>query len=195
MWKTISNILLNIAAVLGAICIVATILALVFGVRLVIFKSGSMDPAIPTGSLAITREVDAATVHPGDVTMVDRGDSLDAITHRVQTTAPSINGTTIITMKGDANSSPDPDPYTVVRVGLVEASWAGMGYIVAAVSNPIVMLTTTFVVAIIVGIAAWPRSDKKKPKPTGGGGGGPPDPDPDPEPQPSDDSEDVGSRV
>src|SRR6187397_2736417 len=114
MWKKLANILLNIAAVLGAICIVASIVALVFGMRLVIFKSGSMDPAIPAGSLAITREVDAATLHVGDVTMVDRGDSLDAITHRVVTTQPGLNGSTIITMQGDANSSPDPDPYTVV---------------------------------------------------------------------------------
>ncbi|NLG47963.1 MAG: signal peptidase I, partial [Gordonia sp.] len=58
---------LNVGAVLGLMCIVAAIASMLFGITPLVFRSGSMSPEIPTGSLAIARTVDAQDLRVGDV--------------------------------------------------------------------------------------------------------------------------------
>ena len=150
------EMLLNVAAAGGAVCIIAVICALLFDISLILFKTGSMAPGIPAGSLAVVREIPAAEINTGDVVTVDRPGKLP-ITHRVQTLEPAEGTTRMITMKGDANREADPAPYMVDRVRLVLWSAPGLAYPLAAAANPLVLGGTTIAVSALVTWVLWPR--------------------------------------
>lgn len=150
------NAILNLAAVGGAICIILVILALVFDISLILFRTGSMDPAIPQGSLAVVQEVPASEVEVGDVVTIDREDSLP-ITHRITSIEEATQDTWEITMKGDANESEDPAPYTVSTVREVLFSIPGLAKPVAALNSPYVLGGITLAVSALVVWALWPR--------------------------------------
>lgn len=78
----VGDALLTLAAIGGLACIVLVLLALFFHITLIMFKTGSMGPTIPAGSLAIVREIPASEIRVGDVVTVDRSQAL-SITHRV----------------------------------------------------------------------------------------------------------------
>ncbi|MFJ5955964.1 signal peptidase I [Paenarthrobacter sp. NPDC092416] len=148
--------LLNIAAAGGAVCIAAVICALVFHITLILFKTGSMSPTIPAGSLAVVREIPASEIRIGDVVTVDRPGKLP-ITHRVQSIEPADGPVRTITMKGDANTGADPAPYVVERVRVVLWSAPGLAYPLAAVSSPLALGVITVAVAALVTWVLWPR--------------------------------------
>lgn len=154
---TLGDVLLTLASIGGALCIALVIAANLFQVSLIMFKTGSMSPAIPTGSLAIVREIPASEVKIGDVVTVDRGEGLLPITHRVVTTSPGANGIVTLTLKGDANTAIDPAPYDVSKVRIVLASIPGLAYAVAAFSSPGVLGITSLLVSVLVTAAFWPR--------------------------------------
>lgn len=150
------NALLNIAAVGGALCIVLVILAVVFDISLILFRTGSMTPAIPQGSLAVVREVPAAEIEVGDVVTVDRPGALP-ITHRVTSLEQVSGAQWQLTMKGDANPVEDPAPYTVTTVREVLFSVPGLARPVAAMNSPYVLGGVTLAVTVLVVWALWPR--------------------------------------
>lgn len=154
--RGIREILLNVAAAGGAVCILAVIGALLFDITLVLFKTGSMSPGIPAGSLAVVRGIPADEIHVGDVVTVDRPGKLP-ITHRVQTVDPAGGTARTITMKGDANTEPDPAPYVVDQVRLVLWSVPGLAPPVAASANPMVLGGTTLAVSALVTWVLWPQ--------------------------------------
>ncbi len=150
------NGLLTLAAIGGVICIVFVILAVFFHITLIMFKTGSMSPTIPTGSLSVVRQVPASEVVIGDVVTVDRPGALP-ITHRVTSITPTGHGVMSITLRGDANATEDPAPYLVSTVRIVMFSVPGLAYAVAAASNPLVLGAITLGAAGIVTWAFWPR--------------------------------------
>ncbi|MDQ0032150.1 signal peptidase I [Arthrobacter bambusae] len=155
--------LLNLAAVGGAICILLTLAAVFFHITLIMFKTGSMSPTIPAGSLAVVREVPVSEVRIGDIVTVDRPGQLP-VTHRV-TSSRMIDGTTaVLTLKGDANRVEDPAPYTVSKVRTVLYSVPGIAYLVAGASNPWVLGGTTLAVSALVTWALWPRQESARPE-------------------------------
>ncbi|WP_245579734.1 signal peptidase I [Brevibacterium album] len=147
---------LNVAAAGGAVCILLVILALVMNVSLILFRTGSMDPTIPQGSLAVVREIPAAEVSVGDIVTVDREGKLP-VTHRVIDIADTGGGATRITMQGDANPVPDPAPYDVTSVRTVLFSVPGLAAPVAALGSPYVLGSVTLAVSALVVWALWPR--------------------------------------
>lgn len=120
--------------------------------------SGSMSPGLPTNSLLLVRQVDASTVHVGDVVTVKRTDELP-ITHRVIAVTPGIapGEPATIKLKGDANDSADPAPYTVSNVDLVVVGVPWGGQILTAVRSPIVLALLSVAVSLLVLWAWWPR--------------------------------------
>lgn len=153
--------ILNIAAVGGTICILAVVCAVLFNITLVMFKTGSMSPAIPSGSVAIVREVPASEISIGDVVTVDRPGKLP-ITHRVETIAEAKGSARIITMKGDANALADPAPYVVERVRLVIWSVPGFAHPLAAAARPEVLGATTIAVSALITWVLWPQQGSTK---------------------------------
>lgn len=157
--STAGSILLNIAAAGGVVCILAVVASFAFDITLIMFKTGSMAPAIPTGSLAVVREIPASEIQVGDVVTVDRA-GLPPITHRVTSIAPAPGDQRTITMRGDANPTDDQAPYVVDHVRIVLASVPGLAYVVVALAHPAVLAVTTLGATALVAWAFWPRSTR-----------------------------------
>lgn len=153
--SVVGDLLLTIAAVGGVLCIIGVLLALVFNITLIMFKTGSMSPSIPTGSLAVVREIAAADVRVGDITTIDRPGLLP-ITHRVIAVRALTGSLREISMQGDANAQPDAQPYVVSHVRLVVFSVPQLAYFVSKLANPFIMGGIAVGVAGLVTWAFWP---------------------------------------
>lgn len=125
---------LTIGASLGVLCVTIALAAPLLGMRLVVFKSGSMGPDIDTGALAITRTVDAGDVAVGDVVSVTSAKGT-RITHRV-TQVVADGDQVLLELKGDANAKADDELYPVTEVDRVGAHMNGVGYVVDALASP-----------------------------------------------------------
>ena len=114
--------------VLLSAVLAATILAalVVVGPRflpyqVLVVRSGSMSPTIPTGSLVVYHRVSSAQVNKGQVILYNEpGNPAITITHRVVKVVNDPSGRFFIT-KGDANGSPDPWHIKAAGVGWVVA--------------------------------------------------------------------------
>ncbi|WBB92337.1 signal peptidase I [Verrucosispora sp. WMMC514] len=160
----VGDLALTLLAVGGTVCVILVPLAFFFDISLILFKTGSMSPTIPAGSLAVVREIPASEANVGDVITVDRT-PLPPITHRVVGIADGGGPTRLLTLRGDANESNDAAPYAVTRVRLVEWSVPKLGYAVRTVSNVYVMSGITIGTAAIVTWAFWPRSEPRPRRP------------------------------
>lgn len=129
-----SDRLLSVAAVVGALALVAIAAGLVLGVRPVFLTSGSMAPTLPTGTLGLMREVPASAVEVGDVVCVTSSTG-QRVTHRV-VGVEDAGATRLLTLQGDANRTPDPQPYAVTDVYRLVGSVPHLGYLVGWASSP-----------------------------------------------------------
>ena len=91
-------------------CLLLAISSLLFGVKPIIFRSGSMAPAMPTGSLGIAHQVPAADLAVGDVVTVPYNGT--HVTHRIVEVTQG-NEAATLRLKGDANKSADAVAYRV----------------------------------------------------------------------------------
>ncbi|MGO1411413.1 MAG: signal peptidase I [Microbacterium sp.] len=158
----VGEVLLWLAAAAGLICIVLVILAYTANITLIMFRTGSMEPTIPAGSVAVVQQVDAAAVSVGDVVTVDRAGELP-ITHRVTSVAAGASADErVITMRGDANDVEDPAPYDVKTVRTVLFSVPGLAQVIVAMSNPLVLGGITIAATVLVVWAFWPRETKQE---------------------------------
>ncbi|WP_286161152.1 signal peptidase I [Arthrobacter sp. MYb213] len=128
--STIQRVLLNTGAVLGSLCLIMTVLTLVFGLKPLIFASGSMGPDIPTGSLGIAAPTAVGDIYPGEiVSVVNSGEQ--RVTHRViEKTAKGL------ILQGDANPVPDLEVYQVNTADRLIFSIPTLGYVVSWLSKP-----------------------------------------------------------
>ncbi|QZQ53689.1 signal peptidase I (plasmid) [Curtobacterium sp. TC1] len=151
----VRGVLLNVAAAGGAVCIVLVILALTLQITLIMFRTGSMAPTIPAGSLAVVKQIPAAKAHVGQVVTVDRAGQLP-ITHRVVSVTPNTDGSATLQLQGDANDAPDPNSYRVTQVRLVIWSAPRLAYVVVWLSQPVVIGGLAVGVAALVMWSLWP---------------------------------------
>lgn len=144
------EVALNVGATLGLLCIVAALASLFFGVKPLVFRSGSMSPAIHTGALALSKTVPADELAVGDIVSVVNNQGT-RITHRVAALEPSNGGVVLVTLKGDANKQPDLAPYPVTEADRVFFHVNGLGYVAAWLSSPLaIFLGGGLVGALIV---------------------------------------------
>jgi len=155
------EIALTLAALGGAVCIVLVILALTLGLTLIMFKTGSMAPTIPAGSVALVHDIPAREVSVGDIVTLARPNNLP-VTHRVTSITPAAGETFAITMRGDANSSDDTTPYVVERARVVLVSIPGLANVLVAFSQPFVMTGLSVAAAAVVTWAYWPREKRRR---------------------------------
>ncbi len=105
--------------ILLAALAVAGLLIVALGPKLVgwsfvVVAGGSMEPAIPFGSLAVMESLGTGAPTAGDIVMYrDPSRSGEVVTHRIESVSP--DGRTLIT-RGDANPSADLDPVPVTAV-------------------------------------------------------------------------------
>jgi len=122
-----------LGAIVGALCILITLLGVIFGIRPLIFRSGSMSPTITTGSLAFAHTTPVADVQVGDIVSVPVHGT--RVTHRVVRVIRS--GSVVrLQLRGDANRTPDQQLYQVTSVEKVWFSVPGMGFVLAWLSRP-----------------------------------------------------------
>jgi signal peptidase len=155
--RALTDVLLWIGAGLGCICMVLVVLAVTAGVTLMMFRTGSMSPAIPAGSVAVVQQIAASEIHVGDVVTVDRAGGLP-ITHRVTSVQPgSSSAIRVITMRGDANAQDDLSPYPIESARIVRFSIPGIAPAIAAMGSPLVLGGITVAAASLALWAFWPR--------------------------------------
>lgn len=154
----VGDAVLSVAALGGLACIVLVGLSFAFNVSLIMFKTGSMSPTIPAGSLAVVREIGASDIRVGDVLTVDRAGMLP-VTHRVTSVSGS-GQTRTITMRGDANEAEDPAPYTLTEAKRVLGSVPHLARVVVWFSHPGVLAALTVGTATLVTWAFWPRASR-----------------------------------
>ena len=127
------------AAILLCLVLAAPRLA---GIRTYVVISGSMEPAIPTGSMVYSKEVDPKTLETGDVIVfyssnaapggTDTKDIIP-ITHRVVSNDTAAGE---ITTKGDANEQNDISKVTYMNVeGKVIFHVPHLGYLASPLSS------------------------------------------------------------
>lgn len=167
--RGVREVLLTLAAVGGVICIVLVILAFTGGYSLIMFKTGSMAPAIPAGSVALVQRIPASDIAVGDVVTVDRGAALP-ITHRVTgVEATDADDSRIITMRGDANDVEDPAPYIVSDVRIVRGSVPELANVIVWFGSPWVLGGITLGASLLVVWAFWPRRERAASEESSGG--------------------------
>lgn len=154
----LGDVLLWIAAIGGVLCILGVAATFALHVSLIMFKTGSMSPTIPAGSLAVVHEIPASEIRVGDVVTVDRAGELP-VTHRVTSVAGS-GDTRTITLRGDANPTDDAAPYVVSAVRIVWLSIPGWANVVVWFSNPLVLGALTLGATALVTWAFWPRDER-----------------------------------
>jgi len=148
------NAIVDLALALGTIVVAAVVLGAIAHLSFVEFRSGSMAPEYPTGTVALVRDVPASDVHVGDVVTVDRAGQLP-ITHRVVAAATGRDGITTLRLRGDANAAADPKPYRVSDVRLVEASMPDASRTVAIVGG--VVIVVGLLALSLIGLASRRR--------------------------------------
>lgn len=149
---------LTVGAIVGCVCVLAAAAALIFGVKPLVFESGSMGPHIDTGALGVAVSTPASKLHVGDVVSV-RNDAGDRITHRIVGKTAAGEGRAALTLRGDANASPDAQTYQVTKADRLLFSVNGLGYVVAALQSPAAIFAGGLLVGILL-MVAFRRRDR-----------------------------------
>ena len=154
--------------VLG-IVVIARVIPAVTGGGTFVVGGGSMEPAIPLGSVVVAIPVATDQLAPGDIVSVRVGEQQALFTHRIVRLVDREDGLWLET-KGDANDDPDPSiiPATSV-VGRVAVTIPLLGYAVRLLGTMqgILFLLALGVFMLAAGMAA--RVPRDRP-----GGGAPP---------------------
>ena len=165
----LGDALLTLLSFAGAACIALVILGWVFDLSIMMFRTGSMSPTIPSGSIAVVRAIPATEIGEGDVVTVDRGEGTLPVTHRVTEIleTDTADDEVTFTMRGDANDVDDPEPYTAAEVRRVMFSVPRAAQVVQWLGNPYVLGGLTLGATALVIWAFWPRPREGDP-PDGG---------------------------
>nr|WP_296773199.1 signal peptidase I [Rhodococcus sp. (in: high G+C Gram-positive bacteria)] len=162
--RWVREVALTVGAVAGLLCVLMALSAFLFGITPLVFRSGSMAPAIETGALALSKTTPAVDVQVGDVVNVTNA-SGNGITHRVFEIGPSASGSVELNLKGDANADPDAEPYVVSEVRRVLFSVPKLGYAVTWLSGPVAVFVGGVLVGILLMIA-WKPQGRTDPEPS-----------------------------
>ncbi|MDQ4214298.1 signal peptidase I [Microbacterium sp. ASV81] len=159
--RVLGEVLLWVAALAGLASIALVILAMTAHITLIMFRTGSMAPTIPTGSVAIVQQIPASEVHVGDVVTVDRPGLLP-VTHRVrEVAAGSTPQQRTLTLRGDANAQDDTAPYAVSTVRIVRYSVPGLAPLILLLGDPFVIGGFTVGAASLIVWAFWPKDGRR----------------------------------
>lgn len=127
-WKKIAGTLLTI--LLGGALLIQSAFVLVprlMGLRCFAVTTGSMEPALPVGTLVLTDSVPMDSIRQGDVLTFSSVDGQSFFTHRVT----AVDGEAkLLYTKGDANDYGDPAPTSYDYVAGRVCRWVPyLGYV------------------------------------------------------------------
>lgn len=151
--RVISPLVLAVVAV-----IVVGLLAITVGPRFLpyqalVVRSGSMSPAIPTGSVVFYHRVAADQVKVGQIIVFARpGAASERVTHRVFKISSGPTGRYFVT-KGDANGAPDDWRVPAVGKGWVASFHVPyVGYVLADLQSTTARLLLLLIPALLLGV-------------------------------------------
>ena len=130
----------GLIGLIGTLILIAAIIACLglavprfAGIDQYVVKSGSMEPAIPVGSMVYSVQTDPSTLSSGDIIVFRNPESGgDPVTHRI--IENHIADGEVIT-KGDANAQNDPSPVTYANIlGKLMLHVPMLGYLAAPVA-------------------------------------------------------------
>jgi signal peptidase I len=126
------SVVLAIAGIAGLLSILWLIAGMVFGLSIIVFKTGSMAPTMPTGSMAIDHWIPASAIRVGDVVTVPVPGKTLPVTHRVVSISKvaAVPDDRRLVLKGDDNLTADQTPYTVGRARQVVFSLPVAGTVI-----------------------------------------------------------------
>lgn len=153
--------LLTGGAVLGVVCILLTVGSALFGLRPLVFQSGSMSPTITTGALAISHRVDAASLEEGHVVSVPTGTG-SRVTHRIVEVTHE-GDAAILRLRGDANEATDIHPYPVTHADRVLLDVPYVGYAVGWLSGPVGLFLLGLYAAFLLSVMVKGTSEQPRP--------------------------------
>lgn len=126
-----------------------TVLPIPGGLDARVVQSGSMEPAISTGSLIFIRS--AEQYSEGDIITFRRNDRETPTTHRVIKVREE-DGETFFVTKGDANTSQDMEEVSESAVlGSVRLTVPFVGYVIDFARQPIGFLLIVIIPAVAIG--------------------------------------------
>lgn len=150
------SVILSVMAILGLVSMILFIISGIFGVKVMVVKSESMEPTIGVGSVVVSLPTEASRLKVGDVITVTYGQTKRLVTHRIVQSEGCEQGLCAFVLKGDANIAKDPHSveigaapkfwFTIPTVGwavLWMKTWTGL----VAVA---VTLLTTLIITFIV---------------------------------------------
>ena len=154
------EVLLTSGALLGVFCLLWVAMTAILGVKPLVVTSGSMEPAIATGDLALSRPVPAGELRTGDVASVV---SLDGarVMHRVVEVRKAGDRYALV-LKGDANGTADDVAYRATSADRVFLTIPRGGYVVSAVTGRPAALVGGLVVAGVLVLAFGPGSSRPR---------------------------------
>ena len=166
---------LNMAStVLVAVVVLAAVLlvgARLFGFNVYAVLSGSMEPALPVGSLVCVAPESAESIQEGDVISFMASEDL-VVTHRVVGVEVAEDGSAgdagglRFRTQGDANSTPDASPVLEANlIGKVVFVVPALGYLVDAIQHPPGSYIAIVLAALLVLSAVLPALFTKKDQP------------------------------
>lgn len=160
--RRLADLLLTAAASVGVLCLVTLLAGLIFDVRPLIFRSGSMAPAIEAGSLALAHEISVDQVQVGDIVSVPLDQA--RVTHRVTQILHS-DGDVQLRLRGDANTTVDPEPYRVDHVDRVWFSIPWLGTAISWLSRPPGVFVLAGYVALLLTVIMRRSGGRRSPPP------------------------------
>lgn len=144
------QVALTVGAIAGVLCLVVTVAGFAFGVRPLVFLSGSMSPTIDTGALAIARSQPAADLRVGDIVSVPTPAG-QRVTHRI-VDLQHLEGVATMRLKGDANEAVDPAPYQVAAADVVLFSVPEVGYLLSWLTSPVGLFALGLYAAMLLSV-------------------------------------------
>lgn len=144
------QIALTVGAVAGVLCLVVTLAGFAFGVRPLVFLSGSMSPTIDTGALAIARSVPAADLRVGDIVSVPTPAG-QRVSHRI-VDVQHLDQVATLRLKGDANHAVDPAPYQVRSADVVLFAVPEVGYVLSWLTSPVGLFLLGLYAALLMSV-------------------------------------------
>lgn len=149
--RMVDGLLLALVATVVTCAALATISPRI-GHPVLAIRGGSMEPAIPLGSLVIVDEGPPADLRIGDIVSF-RADNGTSITHRVARLA-TVAGSAYFASKGDANTTADPQ-ITPVSAVIGRVVWVVpvAGYLLVALATPVGFLAVLLSAATLLVLA------------------------------------------
>lgn len=160
-----TGLLVELTLFLAVAALVVTIVLSqtpILGYRAVILTGGSMEPALPIGSVVISRQAAPEELESGDIITFRHPDSKFSTTHRIVGVREE-SGVRRFTVKGDANDTPDPREisFDSGRAYKHRFSVPYAGYVLVYLANPYGMLLIGVSLAGLAAMGIFSRKGER----------------------------------